>query len=138
MSSYDPRAIRPREDWAVVLMEERVQLLSSGILIAPNETGAEKVTEGAARIVRVSYGKKADAMKLEAGQRICIRTYMKHANPIPNDEEWPSGAKKEYFLMSVDDIMAVIPEGLSVGVYSRPGMTSEPAPSNKELVESYR
>ena len=49
---------------------------------------------------------------------------MKHANPIPNDEEWPSGAKKEYFLMSVDDIMAVIPEGLSVGVYSRPSQSA--------------
>ena len=134
MSTYDPRSIRPREDWAVILMEERKQLLSSGILIAPNETGAEKVTEGAGHIVRITYGKKAKAMKLEAGQRVCLRSYFKYANPIPNEEIWSDGRPCEYFLMSVDDIMAVIPEGVDVGVYSRPSQSAVDSVSEEGTV----
>ncbi len=124
MAFYDPYKVRPREDWCVVLMEERIQLLASGIFIAPNETGAEKVTEGAGRIIRLSRGTKALAMDLNVGQRVCLRSYLKYANPVPTEETWPSGAAKEYFIMSVDDIMAILPAGLNVGVYSRPSQSA--------------
>ena len=124
MPLFDPTKIRPRADWCVVLMEERIQLLASGIFIAPNETGAEKVTEGAGTIIRLTPGEKSRAMGLEPGMRVCIRSYLKYANPIPNEEEWPSGAKKEYFIMNVDDIMAVIAPGLNIGVYSRPSQSA--------------
>jgi co-chaperonin GroES (HSP10) len=120
MSFYDPHTIRPQRNWVSVLMDERKVQLDSGLFLAPNETGAEIVTEGSAIVLRCGSGEKIQALGLKEGDRICIRSYLKHANPIPTEEVWESGKKKEYFLMSVDDIMAVIPPGLEVGVYSRP------------------
>lgn len=124
MSMYDPRKIRPMEDWAIVLMEERIQLLSSGVYLAPNETGAEKVTEGAGIIIRLTPGEKSRSDELEAGQRVCLRSYLKCANPIPTEETWESGQPKEYCIVKVDDFMAVIPPDLNVGVFSRPSQSS--------------
>jgi co-chaperonin GroES (HSP10) len=116
---YNPRAIRVKDGWCVVLMDERKVQLDSGIII-PMETGAEKVTEGTGTIIRAGVGKKTDGIGLEAGQRICCRSYLKYANPIENEEKWPSGAKKEYFIMSGDDVMAIVAEGVNVGVFSSP------------------
>jgi co-chaperonin GroES (HSP10) len=116
---YDPKSIRVKDGWCIVLMDERKVQLDSGILL-PVETGAEKVTEGAGVLIRVGGGKKIKALEIEAGQRICCRSYLKYANPIETDEKWPSGAKKEYFLMSADDIMGVLAEGVAVGVFTSP------------------
>lgn len=116
---YDPKSIRVKDGWCIVLMDERKVQLDSGIIL-PVETGAEKVTEGAGVLIRVGKGKKTEALEIEAGQRICCRSYLKYANPIETDEKWPSGAKKEYFILNADDIIAVLPEGMKVGVFTSP------------------
>jgi co-chaperonin GroES (HSP10) len=121
MSNFDPLKIRVRDSWAVVLMDERQDTLASGIYL-PTVTAAEKVTEGAGMLVRVGEGKKNRELGLEPGMRICLRSYLKYANAIPNEETWPSGQGKEYFILNVDDILAIVPEGVQVGVYSRPAM----------------
>lgn len=118
MTSYEPHSVRPRDGWIVVLAEPRKEQLSSGILLAPNETGVEKVTEGAGKVIRVGPGEKCKIAGLEEGQRIVYRGYLKHANPIPSEEKWPDGQEKRYFIMSMLDVMAIIPEGLEVGVFS--------------------
>jgi co-chaperonin GroES (HSP10) len=116
---YDPKAIRVKDGWCIVLMDERKVQLDSGIILAV-ETGAEKVTEGSGLLIRVGAGKKTAALEIEAGQRICCRSYLKYANPIPTEETWPSGSKKEYFIMSADDIMGVLSDGVNVGVFTSP------------------
>jgi co-chaperonin GroES (HSP10) len=106
-------------------MEERKDFLSDvGLFIAPNETGAEKVTEGVAVIIRFGPGDKRAQLDLAEGQRVCIRSYFKYANVVPTEETWPSGRPKEYFLMALDDVLALVPSGVDVGVYSRPAMSS--------------
>jgi len=121
----DPRCVRPRRDWVLALMEERKDFLSDvGLYIAPNETGAEKVTESVAVIFSFGPGEKRAQLDLCEGQRVCLRSYLKYANVVPTDETWPSGKPKEYFLMAIDDIMAVVPREMDVGVYSRPAMSA--------------
>lgn len=121
MATFDPLKIRVRDSWAVVLMDERQETLASGIYL-PTVTAAEKVTEGAGVLVRLGVGEKNSLLGLEPGMRICLRSYLKYANAIPNEETWPSGQPKEYFILNVDDILAVVPDGVQVGVYSRPAM----------------
>lgn len=128
MPAYDAHKIRVRDGWVVILHDERQAVLDSGIFL-PTETGAEKVTEGAGTLIRVGEGKKNAALELHVGDRVCYRSYLRVANAIPNEEIWPSGAKKEYFIMNVDDLLGVMPMGTKVGVFSRPAMTSQPKES---------
>jgi co-chaperonin GroES (HSP10) len=124
--AYDPTTIRPNKDFVSVLMEERKVVLDSGIILPGFETGVEKVTEGAGTIVRIGLGELNEKLGLEIGMRILLRSFLKYANTIETDEKWPSGAKKEYFLMSSKDIMAILPVDANVGVFSRPAVTSIP------------
>ncbi len=121
MRAYDPKRIRIRDGWVVVLMDQRQEVLDSGIVL-PFEVGAEKVTEGAGTIFRVGLGEKNEMLGLQNGQRICLRSYLKYANAIPNEERWADGRPKEYFILNVDDILAVMDDGVRVGVFSRPAM----------------
>lgn len=127
MASYDPRKVRVRDGWMVALMDERKVQLDSGIFLPTKETGVEKVTEGMATIIRLGQGKKNEKLDLYEGARIALRSFLKHANPVPNDEEWPSGAGKEYFIMSVDDIIGVLAPGVEVGVFSHPNVINKEA-----------
>lgn len=113
----DPTKIRPRRDWVLVLDDPRKEVLASGILL-PTETGAEKVTEGAGTLVRIGTGDKVKALNIEPGLRVVYRSYLKYANPIESEETWPSGVKKRYFLMSCEDLFAVVQPGVEVGVFS--------------------
>lgn len=115
---YDPRNIRPRDGWVVVLADPRQEKLSSGIYLPTSETGAERVTEGAGEIIRVGPGAKNKTFGLEKGQRVLYRGFLKHANPIETDEQWPDGQKKVYFIMSSLDLLGILKPGIDVGVYS--------------------
>jgi co-chaperonin GroES (HSP10) len=117
--TLDPTKIRPRAGWCIVLAEPRRAM--AGLLYMPaNETGVEKVTEGAGRVIRVGAGEKNQKMGLEEGQRILYRGFLKHANPIPTEEKWPDGQAKQYFIMSSDDILSIIPDGIDIGAFSQP------------------
>lgn len=113
----NPRDVRPRKEWVSVLCDQRKVELSSGIILA-NETGAEKVTERAGTIVRIGNGKKAGEIGLKEGDRVVFRGYLKEANPIPHDEKWSDGTPKEYFLMDIDDVFAVMDGPVEVGIFS--------------------
>lgn len=114
----DPLKVRPRDGWVVVLAEPRKKEMKSGVILSPNESGAELVCEGAGRVVRAGPGKKNVKLCLTEGDRVLYRGYLRHANPIETDEKWPDGQKKTYFIMSSDDVFALLPEGVEVGVYS--------------------
>jgi co-chaperonin GroES (HSP10) len=117
MSTFDPTKVRPRDGWVVVLADQRRTKLDSGLLL-PIETGVEKVTEGAGLLIRVGQGRKNHTLGLEAGQRVVYRGYLKYANPIPTEETWSDGEAKQYFVMSVDDLIGVMAPGVEVGVFS--------------------
>jgi co-chaperonin GroES (HSP10) len=114
----DPTKVRPRDGWAIVLADARKDKTAGGIYLPGNETGAEKVTEGAGLIVRLGPGKKNHDLGLEAGQRVVYRGFLKYANPIETEEKWENGENKVYFIMSSDDVLAIIQPGVEVGVYS--------------------
>lgn len=114
----DPTKVRPRDGWVVVLADKRKTVMESGLILAPNETGAEKVTEGSGTIVRCGPGDKNVKLGLEAGQRVIYRGFLKYANQIDTEEKWDTGEKKQYFIMSSEDIMGVLAPGVEVGVYS--------------------
>ncbi len=113
----DPKKVRPRDGWLVVLSDARKEKVGS-IFVAPRETGVEKVTEGAGLIIRAGPGKKNQRLGLEEGQRIVYRGFLKYANPIETGEKWSDGQAKQYFIMSAEDIMAILPIGVEVGVFS--------------------
>lgn len=114
----DPRTVRPRDGWCVVLADQRKQKLDSGILLPLNETGVEKVTEGSGIIIRCGPGEKNPKMGLEAGQKIVYRSFLRWANRVDCDEEWPNGELKHYFIMSSLDIIALVPPEVEVGIFS--------------------
>lgn len=118
MPEYDPLKVRPRDGWVIVLSDARKKELESGLLLAPNETGAEKVCEGAGVVVRVGGGDKNKTLGLEPGLRVMYRSYLRWANPIVTEQKWPDGQVKQYFIINSDDIMGAVPDGVQVGVYS--------------------
>lgn len=95
------------------------------IVLTEEETGIEKVTEWAGEIVRVGPGEKNEKLAVKVGDRVLFRRFLKHANPIEHDERWGDGSKKDYFLMSIDDVLAVIPQGMQVGAFSGIGRDQE-------------
>src|SRR5690606_26238988 len=78
VTTYDPTKVRVRDGWCVVKMEPRKVELSSGIVLPPSETGAEKVDSGCAVVVRVGEGQKNRTLGLENGMRVALRSYLKH------------------------------------------------------------
>lgn len=117
---YDPQKIEPKRDWALILADERREALSSGIVIAV-ETGAEKVTEFAGKLVRLGPGSLNEAIQRQGATvnaRVLYRGFLKYANPLEVDETWPSGAPKHYFFIDSKDILAVVPPGVEVGIFS--------------------
>lgn len=116
--AYDPKSIRPRDGWVVVLDEPRKTLLSSGLFLPGAETGPEKVSEGAGILIRVGIGEKNRKIGLEPGLRVVYRGFLKYANPIETGEKWEDGQSKRYFVMSSDDLLFVVPDGVEVGVFS--------------------
>jgi co-chaperonin GroES (HSP10) len=107
----DPLKVKPKRDFCSVKADPRKDAVG-GIFLPVHETGVEKVTERAGTILRVGPG-KGEQLGLQAGNRIVYRGFLKHANPIETDDG------SECFLMSVDDVLAVLPEAsIEVGCFS--------------------
>jgi co-chaperonin GroES (HSP10) len=121
----NPRNIRPRRDWALVLADARKTVLASGIILPGEETGVEKVTERAGMVIRLGPSVRAGVMGLKEEDRIVFRGFIKHHMPIETDELWEDGSKKEYFLMDIADVFAVTDPDVNVGVFSgRPSQSA--------------
>lgn len=128
-SEYHPKQVRPRDGWVIVLADKRETKLQSGIFLPNHETGVEKVCEGAGRLIRVGGGDKNGILNLEAGQRVLYRGFLKWANPIETEEKWDDGQTKQYFIMNVDDVFAVIDDNTQVGIFSGRPMVPELTPT---------
>ena len=114
----DPRKVRPRDGWLIVLAEPRKMKLASGIHLPNHETGAEKMCEGAGEVIRLGPGEKNRRLGLEEGMRVVFRGFLKWANPLETEEKWEDGQGKQYFVMSHEDLLAIIPPDVEVGIYS--------------------
>jgi co-chaperonin GroES (HSP10) len=121
----------PRRGWVLVLSDARKTKLESGIFLPGSETKAEKVTEQAGLVIRLGPHDHLDKIGVVEGDRIVYRGFMKHHVPIETGECWPDGSTKEFFLMDVKDILAVVPEGIEVGIY-----TSRPSQHAVESVDA--
>lgn len=121
----DPSKVRAKRDWISVLDDQRKEKTSSGIFLPGHETGIEKVTEGTGTLIRVGNGDKNKVLGLKTGDRIVYRGFLKHANRIETEEKWADGTSKHYFLMSTDDVLAIIEGKVEVGVFSGRPATGE-------------
>jgi co-chaperonin GroES (HSP10) len=118
MPTYDPTKLRVKDGWISILADERATKV--GLIELPFVTSVEKVTEGMATVIRCGVGKKNETIGIQSGDRIAYRSYLKYANPIETDEKWPSGTPKEYAIVSVDSVIAILDPGAVVGVFSSP------------------
>ncbi len=124
MPSYTPKQVRPLRDMVLLLAEQRKNVLASGLFLPAKETGIEKVTELAGSVVRVGDSDFIKNMRLEAGQRVLFRGFLKHAIPLETDEVWEDGSPKAYFFIDAKDIMGVVSDDAHIGVFS--GRPSNP------------
>jgi co-chaperonin GroES (HSP10) len=115
--TWGPANVRPKADWVVMLRDPRKTTLSSGLII-PMETNHEKLHEGSGVIIRIGEGPISKAEKLAIGDRLLYRSYLKEISKLPSDEKWPDGEFKEYFLLSLKDVTAVIAKGVELGLLS--------------------
>lgn len=121
----NPRDVRPRRDWALVLANPRKTQLASGLFLPGEETGIEKVTELAGEIVRLGPSEHiVEKTGVKAGDKVVFRGFLKYASPVPHDERWEDGQKKEYFLIDLRDLLAVTDPDVEVGVFSGRPMQS--------------
>jgi len=126
-----PLKIRPLDGWCVVLADPRKDVLASGIILPGSDTVDERMSEGAGTIIKVGQGKKNGPLSLRRGDRIAYRGFLKHAVPLESDDFWPNSKQRVlYFLISTDDILGVLADGVDVGVFSG-------RPSNPELVSGH-
>jgi Chaperonin 10 Kd subunit len=130
--------VRPRRDWVLILNEPRKTFLQKSNLFLPGEeTGVEKVTESAGHIIR--FGPSDHLVRelgLKEGDRVVYRSFLKHHMPVPSEETWQhDGSKKEFFLMDIADIMAVVPEEADIGVFSRPSQSAVESVDNEGRVK---
>ena len=124
--SFDPRGVRPKRGWITVLDDQRNDKTFSGILLPTNLTGIERVREGTGEVIAVGNGEKNEALGVKPGQKICYRSFLKYAHRLETEETWGSGEVKHFFLMDSDDILGIVPEGVTVGVFSgRPMVPTE-------------
>ena len=127
----DSLKLLPRRGWVLGLSDARKTKLESGIFLPGAETKAERVTELAGLVIRLGPHDHPDKLGVQAGDRIVYRGFMKHHVPIETGELWPDGSTKEFFLMDVKDVLAVVPDGVEVGIYS-----SRPSQSAVESVDA--
>lgn len=110
---YDPMKIKPKADWVLVLNDKRKGVTAGGIVLPEMELGVEKVANSSGRIIRLGGGDKIKTLELNVGDRIMYRGFLKFPNQIPT-----ANRDDEYFLMSVDDIFAVLGEKVDVSIFS--------------------
>lgn len=114
----DPRSLRPRNEWAIILAEPRKNTTSGGLILTDELTKAERVEGGAGELISVGSSEKFQTMDLVQGSRVLYRGFLKYANPIESEETWPDGQKKQYFFIKLDDIISVLGPDVDVGAYS--------------------
>lgn len=105
----NPIKVKPSRDWCLVLHDKRVMTLKSGLVLPLTETTTERLSQGSGLLVRLGNGDKIKALGLIKGLRVVFRTYLRHLNPVYGDdiEPWDDGSEKRYFLIHVDDLIAV-------------------------------
>lgn len=120
--------VRPIRNLCLIQADDREETIAGGLLYLPvSETTPEKLSQGTGVLVRLGPGEKVKKLGIQVGERVAYRGYLKHANPIESDDE-----TKKFLMLSVDDIIGVIPAGLSVGVFSSPASHSRPAEAVKD------
>lgn len=115
-SSYSPDSVRPRNGWCSVLLDQRQTILGSLVLPA-SETSAEKLSVAGATIVRT--GNDVPGTVVQKGDRVIVRAYLKWANPIDTDEKWSDGTAKQYAIISMNDVLAVVAKDVDLMPYTR-------------------
>jgi co-chaperonin GroES (HSP10) len=108
---------RLRHKWIIVKADPRVKKTRGGIELPDQQVAVERVMEGTGRIL--SIGNRQEIRDcvgddLEPGMRICFRGFLKDAfQEFERDED---GCP--IFLLRAEDVMAIIPEGVTMGAFS--------------------
>ena len=110
----DPRQVKPLGLYALVQVEKRQDMTESGLFLPREETGIEKIMEGAGRIIAVGPGHVTDKGFLmepcvAVGDRVSFRRFLTEAIPLMDIDG------QEYCIMHCDDFMATMDDDVVVG-----------------------
>ncbi len=112
----DWKRVRPRGDWALVKTDPRVKQTKGGLHLPDGLLGMEKMSEATGVVLRLG-GTVCDTLNfgLEPGMRVCFRGFLKDAS-AHIFERHEDGC--EVFMITADDILAVVDESVQVGALS--------------------
>jgi co-chaperonin GroES (HSP10) len=108
---------RPIHKWLFVKADPRVKKTRGGIELPDQQVMVERVMEGTGRLLKVGNREEiqyAVGADLEPGMRICFRGFLKDA--FQEFEKDADGCA--IFMLRAEDVMAIIPEGVTMGAFS--------------------
>lgn len=106
----EAKSVTPYKYWVLVKADPRVKKTSGGIILTDELTGIERVMEGTGTVL--SVGSKVD--EVIPGDRVAYRGFLKDVSKGMVKPE--NGC--EIFLIRVEDLLAVIEEGVTMGAFS--------------------
>jgi len=102
--------IHPYKKWVMVKADPRVKKTAGGIVLTDELVGIERVMEGTGTVLNVG----SEVHEVEVGQRVAYRGFLKDVSRGMIKPE--DGC--DVFLIRVEDLLAVIGEGVSMGAFS--------------------
>lgn len=112
----NPYDFRPRREMCVVSTSPRKGVSSGGILL-PVETHAEKLGQGIGTVAAVSETcARTKSLGLKVGDLVVYRDFLKVANPLEVDSK--VHGDQRFFVLHINDILGVSDGTADIGVLS--------------------
>jgi len=105
--------IRPLPGWALCKTLEAKTTSSGGILLV-TDVDKNVTSEGVAQILEIN-SKDGDHCPISIGDNVVYRGFLRFCNQV--GEMYDTDRNCEYFLLSIDDILAVVSGPATVGLY---------------------
>lgn len=113
--TINPKKFNPIGKWLLVHADPRVKQSKGGIHLPDKQVKVERTMEGSGRILKIGGRVNKDATyALEPGMRVVFRGFLKDASGAVFDKI----DDREVFMLAVEDVLAVIDEGVEVGAFS--------------------
>ena len=108
----DPKEIHPYKRWILVKADPRVKKTPGGIFLTEQLVGIERVMEGTGSVLAI--GSEVD--EVSVNDRVAYRGMLKDVSRgmISQVDDC------DVFLIRIEDILAVIDEGVTMGAFSGP------------------
>jgi co-chaperonin GroES (HSP10) len=105
--------IRPMPGWALCRTLPHAEKTAGGIFI-PKDVDKEVTSEGVAEVLDITP-KRGGSIPFEKGDKIIYRGFLRFCNQV--GEMYGEHRACEYFLLNLDDALAVVTGPTTVGLY---------------------